>query len=272
MALLGAYVGNDIDAVTHFERAVGRLDLLTCFVGEASPEDFSGSVSWVTNLFQPVGQPVFWSIPLIWSGCSLFDAATGHCDSRWLNAAKVLAANRPHEPVVFVRTGWEQNGDWMKWAAKGREADYVFAFQRFVTIFRAVSHRFNFTWCPNIGQNDPTETYPGDRFVDLVGLDFYHFPRWDPKDAASAWIFMVTRPYGLQWNLQFARSHRKPVCYPEWGVSSDGFEIYVRHMADWCRSSDVFYHAYWDDNGAYEGQLTAGQYPGTFAAFRSAFG
>lgn len=229
-------------------------------------------MSWIADLFAGFAKPAVWSVPLIWAGATLADAAGGQCDSRWRAAARILSRHRPDQAIVYVRTGWEQNGTWMKWAARNHERQFNDAFRRFVAVFRSVSIRFRFIWCPNIDQQDPSPTFPGVDFVDLIGLDFYHFPKWDPIEPLASWTHMVTRPYGLQWHLDFARRQKKPVVYPEWGVCSDNFGAYIDLMAEWCRSSDIFFHSYWDSNAAYPGQLTSGQYAATAVAFRSAFG
>ena len=122
------------------------------------------------------------------------------------------------------------------------------------------------------GSTTPALSYPGDDVVDVIGLDAYHQPQWDPNGAVEAWTYMVTRRYGLQWHLEFARTHRKPMAYPEWGVRTDGFDTYIEHMAEWFRTSGVLFQTYWDSDSSYPGALSGGQYPATGAAFRAAFG
>ena len=269
--LLGVFAGNDPPAVKAFEAWLGRrVDFITVYTGDTSWEDFGRGPAYECDLLGSLGRPLNWSVSLIVAGATLQQAASGAYNEHYIQAARAIE-RRCSEPVIYVRTGWEQNGDWMKWAAKGREKQFIGAFQSFVTCFRAVSPRFKLVWCPNVGQNDPSLSYPGDFFVDVIGLDVYHAPQWDPADPVAAWNYMVTRRYGLQWHLQFARSHGKPIAYPEWGVRRDGFGFYITQMAEWFKASGVLYQSYWDSNADYPGMLHGGQYPSTAAAFRRAF-
>ena len=270
--LLGIYAGSDPKNVTEFEAWLGRkVDFYSVHTSEASWAEFDSGVPYQRDQFADLPRMMIWSVPLIPAGATLPEAARGGYNTHYTRAAATIAAGRS-EPVIYVRTGWEHNGDWMKWAAKGQEAAFIAAFQQFTACFRAVSPRFRLVWCPVIGQNDPALTYPGDRHVDVIGLDVYHNPQWDPKEPKAAWVYMVTRPYGLQWHLEFSRTHAKPMAYPEWGVSSDGFGSYIANMAEWFRMSGVLYQAYWESNADYRGMMGSGQYPSTAAAFRRAFG
>ena len=272
MTLLGVYVGNDPQKVLAFEAWLGRsVDFCSVYIGEASWDDFTGSVSYALARFADLPRPIIWSVPLIPKVASLTHAASGSYDQYYRNAAATIARARSDSPI-YVRTGWEQNGSWMPWAAKGREAIFIGAFRQFATCFRDVSDRFRLVWCPNIGQNDPSLSYPGDDVVDVVGMDVYHFPQREPNRPDDAWRFMVTRAFGLQWHLEFASAHRKPMAYPEWGVSSEGFGPYIQKMSDWFRAGSVLYQAYWDSNADYPGELSNDQNTETGHAFRNAFG
>ena len=46
---------------------------------------------------------------------------------------------------------------------------------------------FLFEWCPNHGRHamDPTEAYPGDDVVDVIGMDVYA-EKWNDPDADPA--------------------------------------------------------------------------------------
>jgi hypothetical protein len=272
MALLGVYNENDPNSVLRFENWLGRrVDFHSQFVGEASWDDFDGSVGWALGLYPTLNRPIAWSIPLIPKGASLADAAKGTYNKHYEIAAQKIGAART-EATIYIRTGWEFNGNWMKWASQGREADFVAAFRNFTDCFRARSDRFAIVWCPNIGQRDPAPSYPGDDYVDVVGLDFYYQPKWDPHGSAEdIWTYMVTRPFGLQWHLEFSRKHNKPMAFPEWGICADDLGLYVKRAAAWFASSDVIYHAYWDSNADYPGRLSDGTYPAAGAAFRDAF-
>jgi hypothetical protein len=272
MTLLGVYNGNNPQAVLDFERWLGRpVDFHSQFTGELSWADFDGGVGWALGLYPDLPRAITWSIPLIPAGATLAEAAKGSYNAHYTLAAQKIAAGR-QDRVIYVRTGWEFNGDWMKWASKNREREFIEAFRQFSSCFRNSSNRFRVVWCPNIGQLDPAPSYPGNEHVDVIGLDFYHQPRWDPAGVDEAWSYMVRRPFGLQWHLEFAKTCQKPMCFPEWGVSSDNFGSYVKKVAEWFASGDVLYQSYWDSNADYPGRLSGGALPNTGAAFRASFG
>ena len=87
--------------------------------------------------------------------------------------------------TTVVRIGWEFNGNWMPWAASKDPESYKRYFRRIVEIMRrAPGQRFQFEWCPNHGRKDmdPTEAYPGDDVVDIIGMDVYA-ETWDASTS-----------------------------------------------------------------------------------------
>ena len=65
-----------------------------------------------------------------------------------------------------------------------------------------------------------TNCYPGDDYVDIIGIDNYdHYP-WSSSEA----VFnrAATDPEGLTWLYTFARAHGKPFSVGEWGVVPTG--------------------------------------------------
>lgn len=275
MSIFGVYVGNSPSAVNDFETWMDRpVDAILAYVGRNNWADFTGSASWAVKLWANIDRPVLWSVPLIVNNSSLESAARGDYDAYFREVAQSLAASRPQDPVIYVRTGWEFNGQWFPWKAAGKEEAYIGAYRQFVDAFRSVSDRFRFDWSPNIGDlgMDPAAAYPGDAYVDVISLDFYHNTAYDPRDPATAWNHQVNRPYGLRWHQEFAAAHGKPTAYSEWGVSTNDAAPYVRAAADWFAAHDVLYHAYWDSTADYPGKLSNGRNPDTGAVFREEFG
>ena len=272
MTLLSIHSSNNPIEIGGFEKWLGRpVDLISQHTGESSLQDFTNSPGYFARAVVDASQrPAIWSVPLVWAGTTLSQVASGVGDDAFRAVAKVIATNRPKDRIIYLRTGWEFNGNWMKWASRGQEKQFVIAFQRFATVFRRSSHRFRVIWCPNIGQQDPELSYPGNDFVDVIGMDFYHQP-WDPQSPLTAWQFMRSRSYGLDWLTEFAARQQKPLCIPEWGVRSDGLMLYVSAVAHWCNENKVLFHSYWDSDAAYPGRLSEDRNPGTGAAFRAAF-
>jgi hypothetical protein len=273
--LFGVYCGNTPSDVTQFEGWVGRhVDGILGYTGNASWADYDGSVGWAVGNWSVLDRRVLWSVPLIPTGATLADAAAGKYDDHYKKAAQTLATYRTQEPVLYVRTGWEFNGNWFPWNAQGKAKDFAGAFQHFVMAFRGVSNRFRIEWNVNVGDvgMNPEDAYPGDSYVDIIGMDFYWNTQWDPTDPAQAWTSMLTRKYGLNWHQDFAKAHGKPTAYSEWGVMSNNGVSYVQQAKAWFASHDVVYQTYWNSDSAFTGKLSSGQYPATGAAYKTAFG
>jgi hypothetical protein len=271
---LGVYLGNTPEGVAAFERWLGRpVDYVAVHTGRADWRDWSGSIGWASNLWRGIDRCHRWSIPLIADEATLEDAAAGRYNHRYVEAARQLAAARPGDQIILVRTGEEFNGDWMPWASKRRERVFAEAFRQFATSFRSVSPRFRFEWNVNIGDfgTNPEDSYPGDHYVDVVGMDFY-YSRRDNPDPGRAWAYMVDRKYGLAWHQHFAKARGKPTAYSEWGIELANAAIYVKNAAAWFRRHDVRYHIYWDSDSEFKGRLSGGQLPATGDAFRAEFG
>lgn len=272
--ITAVYVGNDPQSLSAFERWLGRpSEGVLLHTGFANWDDWSGSIPWLAQRWQTTERTQFWSIPLIPQGASLEDAAAGRYDDRYRKAAEDLSRLARPGPI-YVRTGWEFNGDWTVWSAIGREEAYIGAFRKFVEAFRSSGDRFVFEWCPNIGDYgmNPENAYPGDHYVDIIGMDFYYDARWNDPDPLVTWRFMVERPYGLAWHQAFAARHDKPTAYSEWGVGLPNAARYVDAAADWFRSHPVLYQSYWDSDAAFTGKLSSAQFPDVGAAYRRAFG
>jgi hypothetical protein len=272
--LVGVYTGNDPAGPGAFDSWLGRpADGILGYTGNASWADYDGSVGWAIGVWKPLNRPVFWSVPLIPNGANLEAAGNGEYNDHYRRAAAQLATWRPQDPVVHIRTGWEFNGDWFPWKAKGKPEAFKKAFQQFVTTFRSQSDRFVFEWNVNIGDvgMDPETAYPGDCYVDIIGMDFYWNTQWDPKDPAAAWSSMTDRKWGLKWHQSFAAAHGKRTSYSEWGVGNNDGASYVANAQRWFTDHRVVFHTYWDSDNAFRGKLSSGQFPASGAAFRSAF-
>ena len=68
----------------------------------------------------------------------------------------------------------EMNGGWYSW---GRKPEYVAAWRRYVNRIRAIAPNAKFVWCPNTiwdAASDPRPWFPGNDYVDWVGMDGYN--------------------------------------------------------------------------------------------------
>lgn len=133
--------------------------------------------------------------PWLWSdhnAISLKDIADGKRDAYIRDFAR--AAKEWGHPF-FLRVAHEMNGDWYPWcvAPNGKDPQiYVKAWRRMHDLFRKEKcANAIWVWCPNnLSQpnepwNDPLLTYPGDAYVDWIGIDGYN---GGSDFGSGAWI------------------------------------------------------------------------------------
>jgi len=272
-SILGVYGGNDPENITQFERWLGcpvqQILVFTdgrTWINIAHPQ-------WFMTQFAGLDRPALWSIPLIPNGSSLDAAATGAFDTNYVSAALALQnARAGAQGRIGIRPGWELNGDWFPWAAEGKEQAYIATFRHFVDSFRSVSSKFRFEWNINHGRHmDPAAAYPGDKYVDVVGIDFYWMPQYLGNDPVEAFTKIRDGNYGLRYVQEFANAHGKPVAFTEWGVRGDDAEPFIKLVHEWIDTNHIIYHNYWNSDAAFPGFLSGGRWPQAGAAFRRAF-
>jgi hypothetical protein len=166
-------------------------------------------------------------------GTNMEQVAAGDFTDRYRQLASEMIDNGMSD--AHLRFGAELNGDWGPDTAVGRPKLFVEAWKKVVTAMRSVSESaFNFVWAPDIWkrQMDPTKAYPGDEFVDEVGLTFYDKGACYPYPAQCTddclrqhrectWEKLLegrAEDYGLNFWTQFAREHGKSLVFPEYGV------------------------------------------------------
>lgn len=276
MTFTGVYVGNDASLLTSFESWLGKpADSVAVHTGRASWLDYETSIDYSLKTWANSGHDLTWTIPIFANGGTLASAAAGSYDSYYVQAAKKLVAGLSGSDPIYIRTGEEFNGTWFPWAANGHEAEFISAFHHFVDAFRSVSDRFKFEWNVAVGDNgmDPTKAYPGDAYVDIIGMDFYYNSAWDGANAdpLAAFNNMVTRKWGLQWLEDYAAAHGKPTAYAEWGVVGDKMGAYIEKAAEWFNAHDPLYNNYWNSNASTKAMLSNEQYASTAVSYREAF-
>jgi len=107
---------------------------------------------------------------------SLLDPGT-ETHARWMRELDLIAAGlqelKDADVVVLWRPFHEMNGGWFWWAGKD-SASFIKLWRQMFDYFTKVKHLNNLLWvyAPNQGGRT-TDYYPGDHYVDLVGLDAY---------------------------------------------------------------------------------------------------
>lgn len=279
-------------SLAQFEEWLGRpADAVLSYSSMASWREYEGTLNSAAGHWGKVDRRVLWSLPLIPARtvgaekATLAEAGAGLYNAHYKVLAKRLSLTRPNDPIIYVRPGWEFNGGWYPWTVhNGRGDDFIAAFRQFVTTFRSVSPRFRFDWCPawgnqvrgSNGKPAPlSDFYPGDEYVDVIGMDVYDETQYTKiEDPKKRWQFYLTRGHGLNWHRDFALQHGKPMSYPEWGVGASAGDdpYFVEQFHKWIESNNVVYHAYWNSNSSYKGKLSAGAYPQAAAKYKELFG
>jgi hypothetical protein len=268
-------------AADAFEAWVGRrsdynVDFFsqTGFTGKDNIVD---SANWLVSVWKKANRPdrnMLFSVPLATNqDRSLAHVAAGSYDEQY---KKVAAAVARAYPKAIIRIGWEFNGDWYPWAAKGRTEDYIAAFRRVASIFKDASNQFTIDWCANLGpgQFPAEQAYPGDDVVDVIGVDAYDANWLKIADPVARWPKFRDQDHGLIWHAQFAAAHQKPMSYPEWASGKEAGDnpYFIQQMYLWITTNNVAYTSYWNSNSSFKGQLSNGQYPLAAAMYLQTFG
>ncbi len=227
-----------------------------------------------------------------------------------LNTA--IAAGYTSTPVI-IRLGWEFDGEWMPWSwhAYGQpgavwderarfKAGFQRAHDRLVAGVTNAAANLRFDLCGDAGWDQWwAPGYPGDGYVDILGMDCY----WEsaagnltPLSAGAATSTFNTY-YGnsLTRGYNFAVAHGKQVSYPEWGLGGVGStggnhpddSVWLTKMLDFMDAlpasgpGSLAYHSYFNaDPGGTEshalwmdgyvgGGLTATYFPNSQAIMKA---
>jgi beta-mannanase len=160
----------------------------------------------------------------------------------------------------IVRLGWEFNGTFMTWAATNAD-QWIQCYRHAANAIRAGNPGVTLDWTinahgtpSNVCGGRSTNCYPGDAWVDIIGIDNYDHAPSASSDADFARI--AAAPDGLSWIYDFAKQHGKRISVGEWGVAptsdynnSGENPNFIRWMHDWfaAHAADLAYEAYFND-------------------------
>ncbi len=124
---------------------------------------------------------------------------------------------------VMLRFGFEFNGDWFSWS--GDPEAYISAWRRVHAIFKRVgADNVKWVWAPNITSvpdlpaNDMHLYYPGEAYVDWVGIDGYNWG--DEHDEWHTW--QSCQQIFEKALVEFDRRYpMHPVMLAEFGTTDD---------------------------------------------------
>lgn len=136
----------------------------------------------------------------------------GYYDSNMRSICRVIDTL---QSPVSVRWAHEMETDdgqfiWSVW----KPEDYIRAFRRMMDICREAAPRINVVWSP-IGLESANDYYPGDDYVDLVGLSIFGLEAWEIEILGGAKTFDEI----LDERYNRVKIHGKPVIVAEVGYS-----------------------------------------------------
>ncbi len=199
----GVYLGVSISgvpasmtALQTFQQAANKKVAIVSFWRTMGGSQSTLYSSWFQNVFNNGSVPMITWLPKnsdTGASYSLTAIANGQYDSvinTWANTLK------GYGHTILIRWAHEMNGSWYAW---GQQASaYVAAWRHIHNLFVADgATNVKWVWCPNTEYNTATQFnqyYPGDSYVDWVGLDSYN----SPKNGAWYWfsnLFSIGNSY-----------------------------------------------------------------------------
>jgi len=324
-------------AVYRWALKTGNVDAFAEWIGRSDVwgEEFTNNESWenIRNpgwLIKPwsewvksrAGRRLIYGLPMLtggWDGngpkqgvigkglaVSLAEGAKGTYNEHYRVLAESLVKAGLGETIL--RPGWEFNGGWYTWRASKNPEAFAEFWRQIVKTMRSVkgAEKLQFCWNPALGwQQFPSDkAWPGDEFVDYVGVDVYD-DSWAkdtypiPENATAeealarrkkAWNEVIYGgSFGLKQWSKFAKDHHKPLAIPEWGVSDrpdhhggldNPYFIEQMHAFITDPANNVAWHCYFDvqaPDGKH--QLSPGksgtekiEFPKAAARFKELFG
>ncbi len=296
--LEGSYDGAaDPANIAAFDAATGThseiaSDYLPSNSGWTGMDGAGGALAWLTNAWEGKGYTLSLGVPIIPTNSSgvaqgtLASGATGAYNAYFVTLAQTLVA--AGEGNAYLRLGWEFDGNWYpSWDADTptTEAQFASYFDQIVTAMRSVAgEKFQFVWNPDVGAfiesgYNVALAYPGNAYVNDIGLDAYDETWVTPQTPTNAWN-ETTQP-ALTAARAFAAAQGKPLAICEWGIAflSNGHglgddPLYVNNFAAWMKNSanNVAYESYFNFDGTSDSILTGASTPNSLAAFKADFG
>jgi beta-mannanase len=179
---------------------------------------------------------------LSWRGTSYARINDGSQDALITASAKRIAA---YGKPMFLRFAWEMNGDWFAWSGAQNNRDtqgYIAAWRHVHDIFAlAGAGNVTWVWVPN-WNSKPVESwnaaaryYPGDSYVDWVGVDGF-----SSSGESADTLFTPTFD---------AYAKRKPFMIAETGVleSPGPKAAWINDLATWVKARPAVAALVWFD-------------------------
>lgn len=268
---------HSLDRVERYEKATGRkVDVLSVSPARGSwatimdpwwlkaPAGFKGTLDVAVPLWQEDGD--------------LATAAAGGYDAEWTKLGQMIEEKFPGSSV---RAGWEMNiPGWKHAATPANVGQWRQAYQHSTVALKkggpSLKTVFNPNKSPGGSLPDAAQAYPGDAYVDYIGLDAYD---WWPKYTPESVNEHFNGPQGWNYWLDFAKAHGKKFAVPEWGVAPGNAQgggdnpYFIEQVWAWLikNQDHVAFVNYFDEPEGYiANSVGDGQVPKTAAALKAA--
>ncbi len=253
---LGVLAGSE-SKVASYEAWLGRdVTHVTAFVGGGTWANMEQQAGWASGSWRGSSRTAVYSVEMLPSDATITKGNAGSYDEYWRAIASRISQN---DPDGIIRLGWEANGPWFDWAWGDNPTGYRDYFRRIVGIFRSMPNQnFQFMW--DVAKRVPevdVAAYPGDAYVDIVGLSFYDRSSWVKEaDPVERWERMSST-YGtsLRWLDEFTAAHNKKIGFAEWSVTTNHYTgvdpdntLFIQNFYDWlvARSDRVAFANYFE--------------------------
>ncbi len=143
------------------------------------------------SIFAEGSMPVITWEPWYWedkSGVSPEEVLLGEFDDYIKGFARSL---KDQQRTIYLRFAHEMNGDWYPWSASTIGAENYKAMYRYIYELFCDVGADNVKWIFSVNwENIPhdncyKDSYPGDRYVDIIGVDGYN---WGTSKSWSNWM------------------------------------------------------------------------------------
>jgi hypothetical protein len=221
----GAHTGNELASQAQFETFRGRpLDLSMYFVDRTQGWPGLVEPTWPIDSITVLRTRIVLSIPLYPQGAAFNNqaCAAGDYNSEWEKLGPFL--ERRGRGDAIIRLGWGPNDSEHYWKADDDPAEWVACYQQVAGSIRRTGETLGIAWdfddsnFDNSTALDPYLAYPGDEYVDFIGLEAFDMS--PPVTTEAEWDAKCNSPTGLCSAIAFARSRGKRVGISEWAIVS----------------------------------------------------
>jgi hypothetical protein len=191
------------------------------------------------------------------SGGSTKACAAGNYDVHWRAFGTTLTAHGRQASII--RLAWQFNGNDVEWAASDPPS-FIACYQHIARAIREGAPEAVMDWSMNAhGTDSPPggdafDSYPGDDYVDVIGIDTFDMTPASPDEAA--FLDQCNGPDGICNIADTARRRGKRLGVGQWCVVTCGFDdrgndnpFYVERMHQlFVENADIMaYETYYDD-------------------------